>query len=77
VERMQSMMDHGRTDRERGRSEPDGELVARLLRVLEWIAEGNPRRVDDYARIASDTVEEVQALRFAGHDRRLQAEPHR
>lgn len=44
-------------------SHADDELLSRMTRVLQWIADGDPGRFEDYARIASETVAEAREAR--------------
>ena len=49
------------TDRDPGRFESNEELCERMRAVLSWIANGEPARFHDYARVAGQTADEVKA----------------
>jgi hypothetical protein len=49
------------TDRDPAGFESSEELCERMRAVLSWIANGEPARFHDYARVAGQTADEVKA----------------
>ncbi len=57
---------YGDEDQDSFAVEAADEMVERMTQVLSWIGQGDQRRFDEYAHVALETVEEIEATLDGG-----------